>query len=345
MRLPNSFGSVYKLSGNRRNPWAARKTTGWRDNGQPIYHFVGFYPSKKEALTALVEYNKDPYDLSAAAMTFDDVFEKWSESHFHRVKAASINGYMSAYRCCDKICHMRMVDIKLSHLQAVVDESGRNTPMLKLIKNMLGLMYDYAVIHEIVTPDKRDMVRYLDVSKPGNPNQKTHHAFSHSEIDLLWKRSDQDPYLGVILIMIYTGVRIGELLALKKDDVHIDERWMYIRAAKTSAGVREVPIAEKIVPFISQWINRDCDMLICTPEDKPFNYMGFKNNHWDPLMNSLGLQHRPHDTRHTCISLLAEKGIDQRVIQKIVGHKGAGVTEAVYTHFELQTKLDAINQI
>lgn len=345
MKLPNSFGSVYKLSGNRRNPWAARKTTGWQDNGQPIYHFVGFYPSKKEALTALVEYNKDPYDLSMAQMTFDDVFEKWSESHFHRVKAASINGYMSAYRCCDKICHMRMTDIKLAHLQAVIDESGKNTPMLKLIKNMLGLMWDYAVMHEIVTPDKREMVRYLDVSKPGNPNQKGHHPFSKTEIDLLWKHKDDNPYVGVILAMIYTGVRIGELLVLKKEDVHLDERWMYIRAAKTSAGVREVPIAEKIVPIIQYWIDRPCDYLICTPEGKPFNYMGFKQLYFDRLMNSLAMEHRPHDTRHTCISLLAEKGVDQRIIQKIVGHKGTGVTEAVYTHFELQTKLDAINQI
>lgn len=345
MKLPNSFGSVYKLSGNRRNPWAARKTTGWHDNGQPIYHFVGFYPTQKEALTALVEYNKDPYDLSMAQMTFDDVYEKWSEAHFHRVKAASINGYKSAYRCCDKIGHMRMADIRLAHLQAVIDDSGKNTPMLRLIKNLFGLMFDYAVIHEIVTPDKREMVKYLDVTKPGNPNPKGHHPFSHDEIDLLWQHKDDDPYIGVILILIYTGIRIGELLVLKKEDVHLEERWFYVRAAKTSSGIREVPIAEKVVSLIESWIDHPSDVLICAPDDRPFTYMRFRNHHWDPLMHSLGLQHRAHDTRHTCVSLLAEKGVDQRLIQKIVGHKGIGVTEAIYTHYELQAKLDAINLI
>ena len=44
------------------------------------------------------------------------------------------------------------------------------------------------------------------------------------------------------------------------------------------------------------------------------------------------MSHRPHDTRHTCISLLAEAGVDDRMVKKIVGHKGQGVTQQVYTH-------------
>ena len=60
---------------------------------------------------------------------------------------------------------------------------------------------------------------------------------------------------------------------------------------------------------------------------------------------SSGNGHRPHDTRHTCISLLTEKEVDERFIKKIVGHKGQGVTENVYTHIELPTKLEAINLI
>lgn len=57
------------------------------------------------------------------------------------------------------------------------------------------------------------------------------------------------------------------------------------------------------------------------------------------------MEHRPHDTRHTCISLLTSAGVDERVIKKIVGHKGQGVTETVYTHFEIDKLLDAINKI
>lgn len=55
--------------------------------------------------------------------------------------------------------------------------------------------------------------------------------------------------------------------------------------------------------------------------------------------------HRPHDTRHTCVSLLTEAGVDERIIKKIVGHKGQGVTQAVYTHLDRDVKLEAINKI
>lgn len=62
-------------------------------------------------------------------------------------------------------------------------------------------------------------------------------------------------------------------------------------------------------------------------------------------MDELSLTHRPHDTRHTCVSMLTEAGVDERIIKKIVGHRGQGVTETVYTHIELSFKLDAINKI
>lgn len=345
MRLPNGYGSIYKLSGNRRRPWCVRKTTGWKDNGQPIYTFVGYYPTRQEALSALADYNKDPYDLQLSSVTFAELYERWSEEHFQKISHSGVNSYSSAYRSCEKIGSMRVVDIKLDHLQQTMDDSGKNSPTLKTMKNLFGLMYDYAVVHEIITPDKREMIRYLDTSKPGNPNKMDRKIFTHKEIQKLWEMQDANAYIPVILIMIYSGVRIGELLALEKTDVHLDERWFYVKEAKTVAGIREVPIAEKIVPAIEKWISRPCDRLICSGADAPLPYYTFRDNYWKAVMDILDMDHKPHDTRHTCISLLTEAGVDQRIIRKIVGHKGQGVTETVYTHLKLPVKLEAINKI
>lgn len=345
MRLPNGYGSIYKLSGNRRKPWCARKTTGWKDNGQPIYTFIGYYATRADALTALADYNKDPYDLQLSSVTFAELYERWSEEHFQRISHSGVNSYSSAYRSCEKISSMRVVDIKLDHLQQTMDDSGKNSPTLKTMKNLFGLMYDYAVVHEIITPDKREMIRYLDTSKPGNPNKMDRKIFTHKEIQKLWEMQAANAYIPVILIMVYSGVRIGELLALEKTDVHLDERWFYVKEAKTVAGIREVPIAEKIVPFMEQWISRPCDHLICSGADAPLPYYTFRDNYWKAVMDILDMDHKPHDTRHTCISLLTEAGVDQRIIRKIVGHKGQGVTETVYTHLELPVKLEAINRI
>lgn len=346
MRLPNSFGSVYKLSGKRRRPWCARKTTGWKDNGQPIYAFIGYYATRTEALTALSDYNKDPYDIHADTMTFRELYEKWSEEHFQKISGSSVKAYSAAYKCCASLYKMKVVDIKLDHLQRAIDSSGKNSPTLKNIKNMFGLMWDYAVVHEIVSPEKRKMIHYVDITKAGNPNKVDRSPFTKEEIEKLWKAEAGNEYISVVLIMIYTGLRIGELLDLQKEDVHLEERWINIRRSKTTAGVREVPIAEKIVPLVRKWMSKDCDRLICNSSGSHMSYYVFRENYWMSLMETLGMEkHRPHDTRHTCVSMLTETGADPRIIRQIVGHKGQGVTEAVYTHVDLPAKLEAINKI
>lgn len=365
MRNANGFGSVYKLSGKRRKPWAARKTVDWtydEETGKsyPVYSFVGYYETRAQALTALVEYNKDPYDLHHDTITFAEVYDKWSDIHFENVSQSNVNGYKAAYALCDDIKDMPIRQIKLDHLQKVADKSGKNTPTLKKLKGLFGLMYDYAVIHEIVPQDKRDMVRYVDISKAGNPNSIKRSIFTNSEISTLWSLYKSNYYLSVVLILIYTGVRISELLELKKEDIHMDERWFYVGKSKTEAGIREVPIADKVVPLFEYWMAKDCNNLICTPDEEPFTYRNYYDSYWIPLMIQLGWGkfvvvegkkepvyegHRPHDTRHTCVSLLTAAGVDERIIRKIVGHKGQGVTEIVYTHIDLPSKLEAINLI
>ena len=62
-------------------------------------------------------------------------------------------------------------------------------------------------------------------------------------------------------------------------------------------------------------------------------------------MNQLNMEHRPHDTRHTCVSMLTAKGVDERTVKKIAGHAGNSVTQIVYTHVEIQQLLKEINKL
>ena len=348
MRLPNSYGSVYKLSGNRRKPFAVRKTVGWKTDMEkrqayPIYQFVGYYTTRKEALQALATFNENPYDINASNLTFENIYNAWSNEHFEVIK--NPNSYKAAYKISESLKNIKLCDIKLSHLQHIVDNSGKNTPTLRNLKNLWSLMWEYAIIHEIITPDKRDLIKYVNIKKAGNPNAYDRKPFTKKDIKNLWNLSSSNEYISIILILIYTGIRIGELLSLKKEDICLEERWFYVRKSKTDAGIREVPISEKLVPFFEYWLKRKSNYLICTPENKPFTYANYYASYWIPIMNDLGLSHTPHCTRHTCISLLTEAGADERIIQKIVGHKGINVTQIVYTHIDLDIKLKVINMI
>lgn len=352
MRLPNGFGSVYKLSGNRRKPWAARITTGWtfeeeEQKSYPIYKFIGYFKTRQEALSALVRYHEDPFDFHSDTITFAEVFDRWSTEYFETATRQNINRYTAAYRLCEPLYTMKYKDIKLDHLQKIVDDSGKNTPTLKNLKALFGVLCDFAIKHEIVTADKRQYVRYVDISKPGNPNSRNKKRFSNDEISVLWKlvgAGNEDAEIAIILI--YTGLRINELLALTKEHVHIDEHWIHIEQSKTSSGIRDVPIADKIFPIIQKWFKRDSAYLLCRSDGKHITYRTFIEYQWEPLMKTLGpTEHKPHDTRRTCISLLTEAEVDPRILRQIVGHKGETIAEKYYTDIAMSVKLEAINKI
>ena len=73
MRMPNGYGSVYKLSGNRRKPYAVRVTEIW-SNGQQKYRYLGYYRTKQEAIKQLALYNDAPYDLEMSKVTFSEIY-------------------------------------------------------------------------------------------------------------------------------------------------------------------------------------------------------------------------------------------------------------------------------
>lgn len=89
----------------------------------------------------------------------------------------------------------------------------------------------------------------------------------------------------------------------------------------------------------------DCEYLLHTEDGKRFLYRNYYDSYWTPLVEQIGIDRTPHCTRHTCISMLSEAGVQDTTIKKIVGHSGAmTLTEKVYTHLDMQVLVDAINK-
>lgn len=347
MKLPNGYGSITKLSGNRRKPWRIRKTEGWEIIDGKVkqkYINVGYYETRPLAIKALADYNENPYDLNLSKTTLEEVYDKWSEKKYEEVGKSSVTGYKAAWNFCEPIKDIKFVDIKIDHLQKIVDESGKNYPTLKKLKVLLKAIYKYAVIHGIINKDQ-NIIEYLDISKAGNPNAYNRKPFSNDEINRIWEYKVVNEYYTVILMLIYSGCRIGELLDLRKENVFIKERYFKVVESKTDAGIRTVPINKKILPFFEYWLSKDCDYLICTPDNKHFLYRNYYDSYWKPFMQELNMDHKPHDTRHTFVSLLTAAKVDERFIQKLVGHKGQNVTRNVYTHLEIQELIQEVDKI
>ena len=86
MKLPNGYGSVTKMSGKRRKPYAARITTAWTDGGKQVKKYIGYFKTRQEAIKALADYNENPFDLATKKITFAEVFERWQKVKYKDAK-------------------------------------------------------------------------------------------------------------------------------------------------------------------------------------------------------------------------------------------------------------------
>lgn len=362
MKLPNGFGNISKLSGKRRNPWRARKTTGWETDFQTgkvkqIYATIGYYPTRQAALQALSEYNMNPYDIESHNVTFAELYKKWSAKKYEEISISNANGYKASYKICEPLYEIKFNSIKLFHLQQVVDNSGRNYPTLKKLKILFNQLFDYAVQNGIITKDKH-IVEYLNI---GTEEKSTKHfRFTSQEIEKLWSWSAENEYVQLILMLIYSGVRPGEMFNLKSSMVDLKNKHFTVEKGKTVNATRKVPIHNKTMPFFEHWMRKGNEYLITNLSGNKFN---FDSNHgsymesfWTPVLKEIGIleykneqgilsNHLPDDTRHTFTTMWLEKHLDEAMRRRIQGHSGKGIGEIVYTHFELEKLSEELNKL
>lgn len=318
MKLPNGYGSVTKLSGNRRNPYMARVTLGRDDYGQLVRKTLGYYHTRKEALTALAEYNRNPYDLSAEKVTFDDVYQTWMSRHGQKISNEVVKRYEHLHGLCKPILDKPISDLRLMHLQAVVDNAGVSANVSIQLKSLINQVFMFAAKQDIISVNYAERIE--TDKKPDTQNP--HVPFTPDEIRALWTRIDT-PAVCYALILIYTGMRAGELFGMRTADVHIDDGYM-VGGSKTDAGKnRIIPIHHKIMPLIKQLYNPD-NLYLVTPQ--------LNRNQVTYLFRKYLPGHRSHDCRHTFASLMDEAGANRSALKRIMGHAGGDVTDAVYIH-------------
>lgn len=340
MRLPNGYGSVTKLSGKRRKPYMVRKTIGWDDNGKQLFKQIGYYATKKEALQALADYNTNPFNIDLATITFAEVFEKWSSKKYNDISRSAINGYNAAFETSKELHNMRFVDIKTMHLQNVISNSGKGYATLRKIKNLFNQLFKYAMENDIVS---KDYSAYVDIGKKTETiNRK---PFTEKEIKRLFDVENSIPYVDTILIMIFTGLRIGELLILKPSDIDLDNETIK-GGIKTEAGKnRIIPINHKILPFIKKRLAENNEYLIVNDQGRQMKYDNYYKEKFIPIMEQLNMDHKPHDCRHTFATLMSNSNANKTAIKKIIGHSSYATTEKIYTHKDIEELRKAIELI
>lgn len=337
MRNPNGYGSIFKLSGKRRKPFAVRVTVGFNDSGKQIRKIIGTFVNRREANEFLVAYNDNPL-MYINQITFSQVYDKWSKGKYELVSKSTIANYRISFEHARRLHDISMLDIKTYHLQEVIDSVGDKYGAKKQIRNLFNQLYDYALRNDIVA---KDYSKFVDIGK--NKKVSNRKPFTNEEIELLWNNLELE-WVDTVLILIYTGMRIGELLDVKNEDINLEEEYI-VGGNKTEAGKnRLIPLNKKIIPLIKNRMSEH-KYFILNYKNKQKGYSNYKRENFEKLMRTLNMEHTPHDTRHTFATLLNNANANPTNIIKLIGHANFNTTEKVYTHKDIEELKKTINKI
>ncbi len=339
MRNQNGFGSIVcldKTGKKRRKPWAVRITTGWKD-GRQVRKYVGYYATQTEALMALAEYHKNEVDLDLSKLTLNEVYDRWLDRIEKKNLSESVTRMHNMAKArFDKLGNMQFNKIKTAHLQNWLDGIDLKPGSKLKIRSTMVQLYKYAVTNDIVN---KNYAQGLEVNEKV---EKTGKIFTNEEIKLLWNNKHRKE-VKQLLVLMYTGMRIGEMLIVNRKDINLEEGYI-IGGLKTEAGKnRVIPIHHKILPFVKELLG-DNTWLMQSNRGVAMSYRN-ASNHFKNLFKEFGMDHTIHDTRKTCVSWLHSAGLPMESIRIIVGHSGKGVTEKVYLYKEPKELIDLVNSV
>ena len=123
-----------------------------------------------------------------------------------------------------------MKDIRLSHLQGVIDDSNNNYPMKSKLRVLLRQVSKYAYKNDII---RKDYSMYINIGPQNEVEERK--PFTKEHRQLLWDNIDVE-WVSSILVLIYTGFRVNELLDIEIQNVHLDEDYPYLVGGNKSVA-------------------------------------------------------------------------------------------------------------
>lgn len=146
----------------------------------------------------------------------------------------------------------------------------------------------------------------------------------------------------IIVCALDTGMRRGEVLKQRWEDVDLNRKLLMVTKSKTIDGEgREIPLTDRLFRILAK--KPETEGVVFTMQGQPLEWI---RKGWLGGLKRAGLRHfRIHDLRHTFNTRLMEAGVIQDVRMALMGHSGGSRVHSTYTHVELPIKREAIKSL
>lgn len=373
-RRGHGEGTIYKRKSDGR--WVAEITLGRQHGGKRRKKII-YRKTRKAAQEALIKNLSDMQQglpIDSAKQTLATFLLSWLENTVKGSRA--VNTYKSYANTVHKHIIPVLGDLQLSKLQPqqlqylyrMKREEGL-TRTVQLIHAVLHNALALAVKWELIP---RNIVEVVDTPKVPRKEIK---VLTFEEVNRFLKTAQDDPFYALYVVAVTSGLRQGELFALKWSDLNREAgtiqvqrqlQWVrgeaQFREPKSAKSRRTVTLPEVAIEALrkhkveqakqrlvagAKW--HDLGLIFTSSLGTPLHRSNLLQRYFYPMLEKAGVPRiRFHDLRHTAATLLLEQGIHPKIVQERLGHSQISMTLDTYSHVlptmqqEVAEKLDAI---
>ncbi len=272
-----------------------------------------------------------------------------------------LNAFISD-RCIDEIKPLDIDRIIISRANFNPNtHKGMSKKCLKDLLNTAKAIFDFAIDNDFII---KNPARNRKI--PKNASQHKRRALTDEEQQLIIKTQHRCKIAS--MLMMFCGLRLGELLALQWSDIDFTDDTIYIRKKMQRTGTnqftvapgtkngkcRKVPIPDKLLEYLKGEKSKAQSIIVCPNKIGELQTPSSWASLWKSYIIALNLEYSqttqnkfdpkgvpmlldkitPHMLRHTYTTLLYKSGVDVLVASKLLGHSSVQITLDIYTHLD-----------
>lgn len=309
--------------------------------------YMGHWHDKQNKRHSI--YDRDPEKLynkiqakeneTPPPLTFESAADAWEKKHWDRIGNNTAETYRAPLRRCkQQFADMNAEDVTAQSIQAFLADLGKqgfSRRSVQMHRDIINMIFNNAIVE--------NELRFnpcTAVTMPRNLPSKKRQLPEDAAIDAVRSHANS-PFGLFALVCLYAGLRRGEALALRYEDIDRQAKLIHVTKAvefignnahikppKTNAGVRDVPLLAPLADAIPQ---NGTGYLFPREDGTPLTKTQYRKR-WIRYCESIGFEITAHQLRHGYATILYEAGIEDKDAQELMGHSTIAVTRDIYTH-------------
>jgi len=377
-RRGNNEGSIYQCSDGQ---WCGQVLQGYSGGtGKPLRKTL-YGDTREEVARKVAEALSQTLHGSAEILCDRITVEALLNDYLWVFKKPSVSDvtfdwYLSAARVhiipnLGQVTVQRLAPGQIQRLlNALHVEKNRSQKLIKGVRDLLSQVCKHAIDLGLITQNPVQKTIVPKASRLKSQQDDTLHVIPENDrLRMLEAARDDIRMNTAITVLLYTGMRIGEFLALPwrnvdfergvitinqaittqstYEDGKVAQRTIVIGDTKTQCSVRKFTVAPLVMEALQAWrealpghVKRSITFDLLAPDAMVFpndngrmrTYDGFRTT-YRRFLEENELPYYPiHSFRHTFATMLLERSVNPRIVQKMLGHRDIETTLGIYSH-------------